>query len=231
MKKIIFILFVFAVLAGCRKRTRIYSIKGKILLSSSNPVPVSNYKLSFYQAGSPGAILPIGASSSSGASVTDAEGNFNCRFPAGEAFFFMLPLSSNVPLSMAGANPDPAINLYWSNIPAKDTALQDVYLYKMIKKAVIKLNTNAEILSSDTLHIIAPTSTGQHDKFVTGLSIPANTTVAIDTISNLIFSNFDVKTKKYSFNIFCSNSNSRRSYSTIQSVDPLDEQEKDIILF
>ena len=222
--------FTVLLLSGCSKKTKVYSIQGRVLQSSSNPVPLSNYKLTFFQPGRPEALIPIGASSASTSSFTNNNGFFSCRFQTGEATFLLIPLSNSSPLSMRGDNNDPLINLSWSNIPAKDTVLGDVYVYKKINKAVIKIISSTEILPQDSLIIRAPTALGEYRKVLTGISIQPNTIITADTILQLISTNFDVPQKQYFFNIYCDNVTPKKSDYNYTYTDPFDEPEREFLI-
>lgn len=231
MRKLIISTGLIILLFGCRKKTKVYSIEGRILQSSSNPVPQGNYKLTFYQKGSPIIPIPIGSSSASATSLTNADGYFNCRFQTGEATFLLIPLSNSSPLTMQGDNNNLHINLYWNNIPARDTVLGNVYLYKQINKAIIKISSSIEILPADTLNITTQTSTGDYKKILSGLSIQPGTVTSIDTISQLISANFDVLQKQYTFSINCVNTTNKKSNANYTFTGPLDEPEREFVIW
>lgn len=228
----IFILLVTAalILARCGKKTKIYSIQGRLFVSSSHPVPIRNYKLTFYQSGSPSIPIPIESASSKATSSTNSEGYFNCRFQAGEGSFLLIPFSNSSPLNMQGINDSSSVNLFWTNIPAKDTILENGFLFKKINKAIIKIRSDIEILPSDTLAIVAETVSGRYEKLLTGLSIPSNTLITADTISQLISTQFDVRQKQYFFAIYCNNLSHNRSHNNYTYTAPLDEAEREFLI-
>lgn len=224
-----FFLCLCLLLACTKKQETVFSISGRLLESSSNPVPLKGYKLSIYQKGSgPGFGIPSSFSSAYDSAITDATGNFMFRFRPGNAQIFGIPTYNGSALSLSGDNNSPVINLYWNNLPSKDTSLMNIFEYKLITKAIIKIQTATQILPSDTITIQASTKAGFYTKSIKGLSIPANTETTVDTITNVVCTFYEVGLKQYASAIAIGKNNRGNVfYYPPLYLPPLDEQQRD----
>ncbi len=188
------LILVITFFSSCKKE-KFITISGRLVLSSSNRVPVSNAQLEFYQRGSGGIGIPSSSGSSNLTARTNADGHFTAKFPLGQGQFIGIPFSSMMPINMSVSSNN--IDASWQNLPASDTSLGEIYLYKLVRQLVVQVSSNTAILPSDTLILNASTTSGRFSKQYTNLSIPATTLTVLDTIPNVVFSYFDGHDKTY----------------------------------
>lgn len=185
--------FVFS--AGSCLKQKYAHYKGKLVLSSSNRVPVSNASISFYQGGSGGIGIPGSSSPSSADGTSDANGFFDIKFPLGKAQFLGIPTTNGSPVDMivrAGA-----VGGYYRSLATNDTLLNELFLYKKVDRFIIRMVSSGGAIPTDTFRIEGRTINGRYKKIITGLVIPAGTPTTIDTIANAIFTTLDVRQKTY----------------------------------
>ena len=187
------------ILSGCKKNvdSRIYTIKGKLLESSSNPIPVKNYQLTLHQ----NAILSFMGSFEEieQSTLTDNEGNFG----------FSYSLNSGTGVVTGNTNPGPLYinshdtlqfrNLYpeFRAISARvDTNFNTFYLYKKISRVVRKVQFDTPLNAGETLEVITSDASGAKYKNLTG-PILAGTLLVVDTLEDYKISRLDLQSKKY----------------------------------
>jgi hypothetical protein len=222
-------LFLFVlVIWGCKKENRDYTVSGRLLQSSSNPVPVANLVLELYQAG--GGSNPLGGTSSSSAKTkTDAQGNFSILYKPGRVFFagIISKNSGQLSLNAQGSTAPGGEGFFWYNLPAlKDTALGTVFLYKKINRFIVKVRSINGLQPSDSLEIYAATEAGLHRRFITGLTIAAGMETAVDTISHLTAGRVDAASSSYYANFYIRKSGG--AYYNTNVLPPLDEEERTV---
>lgn len=208
---------------SCKKERHIVTISGMLLQSSSNPVPVGNYTLSFYQQGSTPELIDIGTYSASATCVTTAAGNFQCNFTEGKGTFLGISMTNKGNITMSGQRINNMIP-FWTDLPASDTTLQNIFLYKIMHSAIVKIIAATDISASDTFIVQAPTLSGLHNKLITGVAIAANSTIAIDTIQDMIFTTYSFASKQYENPLYLYKN--RASYGYYAPEPGLDENEK-----
>lgn len=184
---------------SCKKNAidKVTTISGRLLESSSNPIPVSNYKLTLKQNR---VLSPFGSYSGIEETVTtDNDGKFN----------FTYSLKTGSGLASRGTNPNMLYissydTLKYRNLHPEfnpisvsvDTNLNTFYLYKKIDKLVRKVKFDNPLNSGEVLQVITTAAAGAQYKNLNG-PIAAGTTIIVDTISNYKISRLNLRTKKY----------------------------------
>lgn len=187
------------VIGSCKKdsSSRKYTISGRLLESSSNPVPVRNYKFMVSQSNDYG--LYGGVSGIRKEFQTDANGFFSLSYTSEDPFGLFVSNRPNAsPLSISGIDSNVyKINLYWYPITAnKDTSLNTLYLFKKINKFVRKVQFNSTLSNGDSLEIITSTAYQSTYKTIYG-PVPAGTLLIADTINNFKVERFDIESGTY----------------------------------
>jgi hypothetical protein len=187
--------------SSCKKNKHSITIKGTLLQSSSNPVSVSKYVLSFYQGGNSSLPIAISTSSASDSFKTDAMGNFNCNFTEGSGIFIIFTTTNKAAITVSGVTSN-GIRSIWTDLAAVDTNVGNIYLYKLVHTAIIEIDPEHDISPADTISEVVPALTGVHTKLLTGLTIAANNPTAVDTVQDVIFTNFSFTTKQYTNTVY-----------------------------
>src|SRR5438128_156635 len=102
--KCIAILLTVVLLTGCKKNRadKTYTIQGQILESSSNPTPVSNYTLSFYQRSNSG--LLGGVSGLDTTAKTGNDGKFTFQYNPNKNYGFSQGGTNSNEISFTGVD-------------------------------------------------------------------------------------------------------------------------------
>jgi hypothetical protein len=230
-----FIFLLISIFYSCKKEKYII-IEGRLLISNTNPIPVTNYELHFFQPGSPGIPIAIYSLSSEGFATTDNSGNYSAKFKLGRSGFMGFEGSNTSPIDMRGEATGNIPGFYITNIPADGGT---VYLYKKIDNAFLILSAvSAGILPNDTLTIQYNSTNGYVEKIKTGITVPAGTNLfTIDTITNLALSHYDFMRKKYQNTVAIKLKRAGLPYSqyinsaSIDSIGPGDEQNKQLTYY
>ena len=187
MKTNIFLLFALLFVAlSCKKSVNenTYNIKGKLLISSSNPISVTQYKLNFYQRSSTG--LLGGFAGQDATILTNSNGEFDFRYNPG----------ATIGLASGGINPysfsiygsSDTTNIFnsqpaWLTVESgKNIDIGNIYLYKKINSVIRKVKFSNPLLSNDSIQLHTSNDYANNYKMFLG-PIAANTTF-IDTIYN-----------------------------------------------
>jgi hypothetical protein len=188
----IFFLVIILIVAACRKEQKAITYTGKLLLSKKYPIPLSNRAIELYQRGSSGAIgLNAGSSASSSNSITSIDGNFSLLFKPGTAVFIVFSGASSAPLTLSSTD---TIFPYFKKQNFPDSAYdpaKPIYIGKIIDTAIIKVNATVAINSSDTIGLQTLTIDGKVDKIYTGINALQGSTMVIDTIYNMLLTEYD----------------------------------------
>lgn len=180
-------------ICGCRKeKTVVFS--GRFLFTKKYPTPVANRKIELYQRGSGAAIgIASGSSSAEANGATDANGSYHIGFKPGKSFFIIFSGSNGNDLEMHSTD-----SLFPSfsrnNIPSdgyEESSPQ--YIGKIIDTAIIKVRiaTTTTLAPSDTVALNAMTLSGNIYREYTGMNAAAGSDFVIDTIYNMLFTDFD----------------------------------------
>ena len=194
----IIMLFLFT---ACKKEKagKIFTIKGLIVESTSNPVPVSNYRLRIYQSDDSG--LFGGVSGFDENIHTGSDGRFSFKYTPNQNYGFSSGASNPNDVRLTGMDSLQYKDLYpsWSPIPAlKDINLDTFYLYKKIKTIVRKIQFDNQLNDGENLEIITSNSPRYDYKTITG-PIAAGTTVTLDPILNCRLTSYHFTNKEYGF--------------------------------
>ncbi len=200
MKRPIFLLFLvlFFLFFGCRKDRNKgkYTVSGRLLESSSNPVPIKNYQLHISQnnaVGFFGGVLGVDKDFE-----TDANGYFSVSYGPKENSGVIRDGSNPYPIYISGVDTDSYKDLYplWSPLtPDKDTNLNTIYLFKKIETLVLKIQFNKLLESNDSLEVI--THKAYRSNYRTIHGPVAAGTILYDTVSNFIAEQYFLNTKSY----------------------------------
>ena len=201
---------------SCKKDTFI-TFEGRLLISNTNPVPVSNYKVSFFQAGSPGIPIAIYSTSSEAFTNTDNNGNYWARFEPGRSGFLFLQGSNSGPVDIMG---EPSGNFPGFAISNISPAAGTIYSYKKISNATLIISTiNGGIATGDTLFIHYNSTAGPVHKIITGITVAAGTnSFTLDTIRDLALSHYDFTGNSYQNEVVIKLKKAGQSYT--QFINP-----------
>ncbi len=204
-------------LYGCKKQKPIV-FSGQLLLTQKYPFPLSNKKVELYQAGGGSAIL-FNSSSSIATSVTDANGYFKITFIPGTSSFGIFSTASSNSLSLSSAIDDRSFpNFYRNNFPEQGyDAAKPIFIGKTIDTAIIKVRLSKNLTATDTIGLRGYSVIGILDKEYTGRVASAGTTIIIDTIKNLLFTEFDCLDSKFINTIYAGRKTTNSGYVTIST--------------
>ena len=196
-------LILLVALWGCKKDEKPIVYTGQLLLSHKFPVVLASKKIGLYQPGSPSAIIFPGVSSSSSNTTTDARGNFRLvSTPSKASLLFFSGTNAN-PLFLSDAPGDTTFPSFTqNNFPRSGWTGKPVFIGKTIDTAIIKVSLLTNLTATDTLAIQALTITRRISKEYTGRSAPAGSVITIDTISNLLFTDYDFITNRFRNNLY-----------------------------
>lgn len=212
-----FIILVLAfIFYSCKKESYV-TIEGKLLLSNTNPVPISNYKLYFFQSGSPGIPFAAYSLSSDASTTTDNNGNYSVKFKQGESGFLFFRGTNSSPIDMRGETFGNFPGFAISNIsPTTGT----IYLYKKISNATLIISTvNGGFATGDSLFIDYNSTSGPVHKFITGITVaPGTTSFTLDTITDLALLSYDFIGNSYQNDVLIKLKKAGQSYT--QYINP-----------
>jgi hypothetical protein len=187
-KSIVFLLLLSA--TGCKKLTssNTYTIKGQLLESSSNPIPVADYTLSFYQS-SIASLLGV-VKGFDKTIKTNGNGTFMFRYSSS---------SNDGTISMTGTDTVKYKNMYPEWFPIyglTNVDLKKVYLFKKIDRLVRKVQFTTPLNSGEVLEVITNDSSGASYGSISG-PVNAGTLLTVDTIVNCKLSSLNILTRTY----------------------------------
>jgi hypothetical protein len=243
MKSNFYLLIVMALLHwGCKKQKPI-TYSGRLLLSSKFPVPLANRKIAIYQPGSSSAIgLSSGSTAASATAQTDANGNFQLVFTPGTASFLVFSGTNSSPLTLRNSSGETTFpGFYRENFPDSGyDASKPIFVGKTIDTAIIKAILSSDLTPADTIGLRATTISGNIDKAYTGRSGNTNAIIVLDTIYNMLLTDFDCRSKKFRNTLYAGRKwTTTWGYVTISSygvVSPyrfsaMDEAKQEILFF
>ncbi len=185
---------------SCKKSSvdKLYTIQGQIFESSSNPIPVSNYAISFYQKSNSG--LLGGVSGLNTTAKTGSDGRFSFQYNPSKNYGFSRGGTNPNEISFEGIDTIKYKGLYpeWYPVTSlTDINLNPLYLFKKIQMLVRKVQFNNNLNAGETLEVITTDSSGASYKTLTG-PITSGTLLIVDTIRNCKIDSFNLLTKEYS---------------------------------
>lgn len=188
-RSILIIVLIAAILfSSCRKNIgRTYTIQGRLVESSSNPIPVSNYRIAFYQATDRALLSSSLGLDTNGITGNDGKIKFLYNWGNGNDIF----IQGTDTTKYKGLHPE------WNTVPARtDIDLKTLYLFKKIDTFVRKVQFNTTLNAGETLEVITSDSSGASYKTLSG-PIASGTLFTVDTILNCKLSIFDILTQQY----------------------------------
>jgi hypothetical protein len=194
--RLLVLIFLFA---ACKKPKPVI-ISGQLLLTKKNPVALSLRKIEIYQPGSYSAIgFSSGSSSSSAISVTDANGYFRVNFIPGTSTFIALTGTNGNSIILSSTPGDTAFPYFYrKNFPDSGyDETKPIFIGKSIDTAIIKVSLVTDLTITDTIGVQGYTVSGRLNKEYTGLTAPAGSVITLDTITNMLFTDFDCSVNKF----------------------------------
>ena len=203
MKSVLFFLFIIN-LISCKKNVveETNVIKGQLLESSSNPIPLTNYTLHFYQKSTSG--LLGGQLGLDQDIKTDINGNFNFTYKKTRNFGASSGGVNEENISIYGfedINQIPTFQPVWLPIKsAIDVNLEKIYRYKKISKLIRKVKFNDNLNVGESIELISTNGSGSDYKTLIG-PISSGTVLNVDTITNCRLNFFNLTNSTYSLSL------------------------------
>jgi len=228
--KVLFILAPLFLFSACKKSPAdkaVYTIKGQLLESSENPIPVSNYKLKLYQQAN--SSMLGGVSGINTTLKTGADGRFTFEYARSENYGTTSGSNINdIFISGADSLQYQKLSPEWNNITAEtDINLSPLYLFKKIDLFVRRIEFNNQLNSGDSLQVISTDSTGASYKTLYG-PIERGSLVTVDTIINCKISKFNYGNKEYVLIVTLQNPSFLRRFSVVMTGG--DEKYREILM-
>lgn len=193
---VVLVTFLFS---GCKKEKPII-FSGQLLLTKKFPYPLVNRKIEIYQPGSPSAIgINSGSTSSSATTLTTADGNFRLSFTPGTSSFIIFSGINSNSLILKNPLDDTTFpGFSRKNFPDSGyDADKPIFIGKTIDTTIIKVDLASDLTATDTIGLLGYTISGRIDKEYTGMSGTTGEVIVLDTISNMLFTDFDCFAKKF----------------------------------
>lgn len=187
MKSIFFLLlFSCCFISGCRKEETV-EYSGRLLFTKKFPTPIANREISLRQVGA--AIdTSSGLAAGEARTVTDANGFFNIAFRP--ASFTLSPGWNSNSLLLTSDTVFPRFSRV--NYPGPEYGENSpIYIGKVVDTAVIRVTVSANLSATDTMGLEGLTLSGKFYKEYSGRTAAAGSTIVLDTLQNLLFTNFD----------------------------------------
>ncbi len=243
MKWVSFCILCLAIIfgKGCKKEDLI-DLSGQLVLSEKIPTPLSNRKLQVYQHGTSGGIgIPSSSTSSSATTVTDVQGNFRFRFKPGKTRFLIFTGANATPFSLSSGLGDTTFPHFTRNnfTPSELNTNQPIYIGKIIEEVTIKMHLLTDLAVTDTIGLEAYTISGRISKEYTGIQASAGSEIILETITNMLFTDFDYYDNQFLNNLragrkWKTNSGSQRisdGYVQPARLSAEDETKKEILFY
>lgn len=228
--------------SGCKKEKPII-FTGKLLLSKKFPFPLVNRKIEIYQPGSASAIgINSGSTSSIATTHTDANGNFRLSFTPGKSSFLFFSGTNSKPLIFGNSPSDNTFPVFSRmNFPDSGyNAANPIFVGKTIDTTIIKVGLASDLIATDTIGFSTNTISGSIDKEYTGRVGTTGSVIILDTIYNLLLTDYDCFARKFMNTIYAGRKwTTTLGYATISSygfVSPnqfsaIDEAKQEIIFY
>ena len=203
MKKILIFLLI-SNLIGCKKNVSEETnvIQGQLLESSSNPIPMTNYTLHFYQKSTSG--LLGGQSGLDQDIKTDNNGNFKFVYNKTRNYGAISGGVNEENISIYGfenINQLPIFQPVWLPIKSTiDVNLEKLYRYKKISKLIRKVKFNNTLNSGESVELISTNGSGSDYKTLVG-PISRGTVLNTDTITNCRLNFFNLTNSTYTLSL------------------------------
>lgn len=227
----------------CKKKEEPIIFSGQLLLTNKFPRPLINRKIEVYQAGSPSAIgINSGSTSSTAITNTDTNGNFKLTFIPGTSSFIFFSSSNSGSLILGNSADDKAFpNFSRKNFPDSGyDASKPIFVGKTIDTVIIKVGLSSNLTPTDTIGLKAYTISGNVDKEYTKRSGTIGAVIVLDTIYNMLLTDFDCFEKKFINTVYAGRKwTTVWGYTTISSYgfifpyqfSAIDEAKQEIIFY
>jgi hypothetical protein len=183
-------------LTQCRKSRQPVTFSGRLLLSKKYQQPIANRVINLSQDGSNALIMGSSAAMASG--TTDAEGRFSITFTPGESYFAGISYSNNSPIFLSSGYNDTAYPTFLHrSFRGDNDPATPIYIGKVVDTALIRVLLTTNLSSGDTIGLRALTMNGPTDRQYTGLSGSAGSTILLDTVTKLLFTDYDGVSKQF----------------------------------
>jgi hypothetical protein len=193
----VFLFLIFTI--SCKKNINNEKtiISGRLLESSSNPIPIANYNLTLNQNQ---VLTPFGSLKGIEQTVTtDNDGNFLFSYSLEKGSGIGAASTNSKSLYISSNDKSKYNSLFPEFNPISvgvDTSLNTIYLYKKINKLVRKVKFENALKNDEILQVITIDDAGTKYNNLKG-PIPIGTTLIVDTIENYKNSRLNLQTKKY----------------------------------
>lgn len=191
--------------SGCKKKEEPIIFLGQLLLTNKFPRPLVNRKIEIYQAGSSAAIgINSGSTSSAATTNTDANGNFKLIFTPGTSSFIFFSSRNYSPLMLRNSPSDttfPRFSRITFPGPEYD-ASTPIFVGKLIDTVIIKVGLSSNLTLADTIGLQAYTISGSINREYTRRSGTIGAVIVLDTIYNMLLTDFDCFEKKYNNTLY-----------------------------
>jgi hypothetical protein len=196
---VLFLLIISFVFSRCEKE-RGKSYSGQLLLSKKFPIPLGNRKIQMYEMSRPpGWIHPLAAPYTGATSMTNGGGYFQMNFAMAKGLSTISPDTSSNPLVLRSPTEDSTFpsfyrehftdSVYDPSVP--------IFIGKTIDTVIFKVGLLTALAPTDTIAFSAKTVTGRLEKEYTGKSGSAGSVIVLDTIANVLFTDYSYAKRRY----------------------------------
>ena len=151
-----------------------------------------------------GSILPSGVSTADASAVTDGNGRFRITFELEKGLVMLSAPRKYNPLVFRTPTEDSTFPSFYREgfIDSLYDPLVPLYIGKTIDTVIFKVNLLTDLLSTDTIGLLGKTVTGQLEAAYTGRSGSAGSVITLDTITNVLFTDYSYPQREFFNMIF-----------------------------
>ena len=191
------IILILVIFSACIKPEPV-NFSGQLLLTKKNPIPLSNREIEIFQLG--GNAIITGSSGSSSVNRTDVNGRFSMTFVPGSSYFTAFRGANGSSLTLISNQGFPFF--IRKNFPEQNyDSNTPIYVGKTIDSLIIKVYSFENITFSDTFGLRGITTLDSSiNKRYRGITADSATTFTLDTIYNVLYTDFDCIKNKFSNN-------------------------------
>jgi hypothetical protein len=225
-------LFIFG---SCKKELlphpdngKMFAVKGVLLESTSNPVPVSYQDIKLIRPSIYSYYWGYNYGFMSLTTNTDKNGNFQFKYPGKSSI--LDGNNQNLYFQLSAPTVFGSVVTKWSFIrPYIDTNVNTIYLYKKISQLIRGVKFDKNLLLGDS--ILINTSEAYQNlkaKVIFG-PVSAGSTVVVDTLTNYLFTNYKISEERYEC-LATLYINNNKKYDTTILISNIDENINNIVL-
>ncbi len=198
-------------LYACRKDRNVV-IEGQLLFSSSDPRRVANYDLELFQDGSSAIIFSN--PSFTAKTKTDSEGRFRFQFDRPRGVFAGIPATTTLNTSLSGVENGSFPGMFRSPFPDSISIANNnrIFIAKKVERLIVVLSSRGSIKSSDTVILRVNTMAGTVTRSYFGNVLNNGQSRVLDTIRQVISTQFGGLTLPDQFINPCSLNANRRDF-------------------